>query len=35
MQMKGQWLERAGFSVDTGVKVRVMGGCLVITIEDS
>ena len=35
LQMKGLWLERAGFSADTAVKVRVMEGCLVITAEES
>ncbi|MES9904931.1 MAG: SymE family type I addiction module toxin [Sedimenticola sp.] len=27
----GQWLERAGFSIDTPITVRVMEGCLVLT----
>lgn len=34
LQMKGLWLERAGFASDTAVKVRVMEGCLVITAEE-
>ncbi|WP_371877078.1 SymE family type I addiction module toxin [Microbulbifer sp. 2205BS26-8] len=31
--MRGHWLERAGFVVDTPIKVRVMEGCLVLTAE--
>lgn len=34
IQLKGKWLEQAGFSVDTPVKVRVMEGCLVLTIQE-
>ena len=33
IQMKGYWLEQAGFEIDTPVKVRVMEGCLVLTTE--
>ncbi|WP_371876969.1 SymE family type I addiction module toxin, partial [Microbulbifer sp. 2205BS26-8] len=29
--LKGHWLERAGFVVDTPIKVRVMERCLVLT----
>lgn len=31
IQMKGHWLDQAGFSIDTPVTVRVMEGCLVLT----
>lgn len=31
--LKGHWLHRAGFEVDTPVRVRVMHGCLVLTAE--
>ncbi len=31
LQMKGIWLEKVGFSIDTPVRVRVMEGCLVLT----
>lgn len=34
IQMKGKWLEQAGFSIDTPVKIRVMDGCLVLTTEE-
>jgi len=33
IQMKGHWLDQAGFSIDTPVTVRVMEGCLVLTVE--
>jgi len=33
IQMKGYWLEQAGFSIDTPITVRVMEGCLVLTTE--
>ena len=33
LQMKGRWLEAAGFDIKTSVKVRVMQGCLVVTAE--
>ena len=32
VQLKGYWLEAAGFIIDTPIKVRVMEGCLVLTI---
>jgi hypothetical protein len=35
IQMKGHWLDQAGFSIDTPVTVRVMEGCLVLTAETS
>ncbi|MEN0107488.1 MAG: SymE family type I addiction module toxin [Pseudomonas sp.] len=31
IQLKGQWLQEAGFEVDDTIKVRVIKGCLVIT----
>ena len=33
LQLKGHWLDQAGFSIDTPVTVRVMEGCLVLTAE--
>ena len=33
INIQGQWLEQAGFSIDTPIKVRVMDGCLVLTTE--
>ncbi len=33
IHLKGNWLIQAGFDIDTPVKVRVMEGCLVVTIE--
>ncbi|MES9904932.1 MAG: SymE family type I addiction module toxin [Sedimenticola sp.] len=33
INLQGQWLERAGFSIDTPITVRVMKGCLVLTTE--
>jgi hypothetical protein len=35
IQMKGHWLDLAGFSIDTPVTVRVMEGCLVLTTNTS
>ncbi|ODB95152.1 hypothetical protein A3197_17480 [Candidatus Thiodiazotropha endoloripes] len=34
IQMKGHWLDQAGFAIDTPVTVRVMDGCLVLTKSD-
>ncbi len=34
IQMKGHWLDQAGFSIDTSIKVHVMEGCLVLTKSD-
>lgn len=34
IQMKGHWLQEAGFDIDTPVTVRVMDGCLVLTTEE-
>jgi hypothetical protein len=33
IQLKGYWLQQAGFAINTPVKVRVMDGCLVLTTE--
>jgi hypothetical protein len=33
IQLKGYWLQQAGFTINTPVKVRVMDGCLVLTTE--
>ena len=32
VQLKGYWLEAAGFSIDTPIQVRIMNGCLVLTV---
>ena len=34
LQLKGQWLAAAGFEARTAVKVRVMRGCLVVTVAE-
>ena len=34
VQLKGYWLEAVGFSIDTPIQVRVMKGCLVLTVEE-
>lgn len=33
LQMRGDWLAAAGFDIRAPVRVRVMRGCLVLTIE--
>lgn len=33
IHLKGHWLIKAGFEIDSPVKVRVMEGCLVLTSE--
>jgi len=33
--MRGDWLAAAGFDIQTPVRVRVMQGCLVVTVEES
>lgn len=33
LQLKGHWLEQAGFTINTPVTIRVMQGCLVLTAE--
>ena len=32
VQLKGYWLEQVGFSIDTRIQVRIMQGCLVLTV---
>lgn len=32
VQLKGYWLEAVGFSIDTRIQVRIMKGCLVLTV---
>ncbi|WP_281168942.1 SymE family type I addiction module toxin [Saccharospirillum impatiens] len=32
LPLKGHWLDRAGFGIDSVVTVRVMEGCLVLTL---
>lgn len=33
LRLKGQWLARAGFTPAHPVRLRVMGGCIVITLD--
>lgn len=33
IRMQGKWLEQAGFTIHTRVRVRVMKGCLVLTTD--
>jgi len=33
INIRGQWLEKAGFTIQTPITVRVMDGCLVLTVE--
>jgi toxic protein SymE len=33
LQLKGHWLEQAGFAINSPVTIRVMQGCLVLTAE--
>jgi len=35
LQMRGDWLAAAGFDIQAPVRVRVMQGCLVVTVEES
>jgi hypothetical protein len=35
INIQGQWLERAGFAIDTPITVRVMEGCLVLITKES
>jgi toxic protein SymE len=35
LQMKGRWLAQAGFDIRVPVRIRVMHGCLVLTIEET
>lgn len=34
IRLRGKWLQQAGFLAQTRVRVRVMPGCLVITVQD-
>ncbi|MDT8322398.1 MAG: SymE family type I addiction module toxin [Xanthomonadales bacterium] len=34
LQMRGDWLAAAGFDIQAPVRVRVMRGCLVLTVEE-
>jgi hypothetical protein len=34
VQLKGDWLAHAGFAIHALLKVRVMRGCLVVTVEE-
>ncbi len=34
IQIKGYWLKEAGFEIDMPVKIRVMDGYLILTIDD-
>jgi hypothetical protein len=34
IQLKGYWLNHAGFQINTPVKVRVMERCLLLTVQD-
>ncbi len=34
LQLKGHWLDKAGFAIDVPVTVRVMEGCLVLTAQE-
>jgi hypothetical protein len=33
IRMRGKWLEKAGFTIDTPIKITVSDGCLVLTAE--
>jgi len=35
INIQGQWLQQAGFEINTPIKVRVMAGCLVITLNSA
>jgi len=34
INIRGQWLEKAGFPIDTPITVRIMDGCLVLTVKE-
>ena len=34
INIQGQWLEKAGFTIQTPITVRVMDGCLVLTVAE-
>jgi type I toxin-antitoxin system toxin SymE len=33
IRIQGKWLEQAGFGIHTPVRIRVMRGCLVLTVD--
>ncbi|WP_417903607.1 SymE family type I addiction module toxin [Caldimonas brevitalea] len=33
IRMQGKWLEAAGFGPRARVRIRIMGGCLVLTVD--
>jgi hypothetical protein len=33
INLQGRWLDQAGFSIHTPIKIRVMEGCLVLTVD--
>ena len=33
INIRGQWLEQAGFTIQTPITVRIMVGCLVLAVE--
>ncbi|MDY7576730.1 SymE family type I addiction module toxin [Herbaspirillum sp. RTI4] len=33
IRIQGKWLEQAGFAIRTPVRIRVMVGCLVLTVD--
>ncbi len=33
IQLKGKWLEKVGFSIDSQVTITVSQGCLILTVE--
>jgi len=33
IQLKDYWLQQVGFEINAPVKVRIMDGCLVLTVE--
>lgn len=35
IQLKGHWLGRAGFTINAKIRVRVMRGCLVLTVDEA
>lgn len=33
IRMQGKWLEEAGFEISKSIRIRVMAGCLVLTVD--
>lgn len=33
IRMQGKWLQEAGFEIDKPIRIRVMAGCLVLTVD--